>query len=145
MDLRDIGTLVQIGAAVSPGKAQPSSSASSSLTVLRCVPDASRSALFMPGVSLSFIKIQLLQVCSFQFAFEKILLYRSLHPRRCVPGLGAPFPPPCFFRTYRGASLSIMISVCQFTPSGCNPRSSWSPMLSATRSRKGWGTLIPGS
>lgn len=109
MDLRDIGTLVQIGAAVSPARRSLSSSASSSLTVLRSS-SASRSALFMPGVSLSFIKIQLLQVYSFQFALKNpTISFASSSALRSGWLSHLPLPPFC--RTYRGASLSISIKV----------------------------------
>ena len=74
----------RLGAAVSPARRSLSSSASSSLTVLRSS-SASRSALFMPGVSLSFIKNSTSTGLLIPVCFEKILLYRSLHPRRCVP------------------------------------------------------------
>jgi len=74
----------RLGAAVSPARRSLSSSASSSLTVLRSS-SASRSALSMPGVSLSFIKNSISTGLLIPVCFEKILQYHSLHLPRWTP------------------------------------------------------------
>ena len=99
----------------------------------------------MPGVSLSFIKNSTSTGLLIPVCFEKILLYRSLHPRRCAPGGGHTYRcPSSAEHTAARRSASVSASASSHRPE-CNPHSSRSRSLSATGSRKGYGNLHNGS
>lgn len=134
----------RLGAAVSPARRNLSSSASSSLTVLRSS-NASRSALFMPGVSLSFIKNStstglLIPVC-FEKSYYIVRLILGTALRVAVTLTAASLLPnisrSVAQHQYQGLVVHTVQNVVH-TPARCR-------CYLPHETERAMGTLIPGS